>query len=278
MELIGLEEAAQRAGLHYMTVYRHVRTGRLPAVQRDGRWWVDPSDLPLLSERRRPGRSAGPARWNDARRRLVDRMLAADSGGAWTVVEQALTRGAAPADVYLRLLGPALQAVGEGWAEGELSVQDEHRATAVALRLAGRLAQLFVGRGTSKEGTVLLGGAPGDYHMLPVLMVADLLRSRHIKVVDLGANVPEEAFLEAAESIPDLRAVGISLSDAGRSQAAASLLTSLRRRHPGVLLLAGGPALLSRADAVALGADEWAPDGLAVADILQGVVAGEEKR
>ena len=40
-ELIELREAAERLGVHYMTAYRHVRTGRLPAVQRGGRWYMD---------------------------------------------------------------------------------------------------------------------------------------------------------------------------------------------------------------------------------------------
>ncbi|HUY60821.1 MAG TPA: cobalamin-dependent protein [Candidatus Dormibacteraeota bacterium] len=267
--LVGLEEAARRAGLHYMTVYRHVRTGRLPAVQRDGRWWVDPTDLTQLAVRGYPGRGAGPARWTDARRRLVDRMLAADHGGTWAVVEQALTRGASPADIYLRLLGPGLAEVGRRWADGVTTVQGEHRATAVAVRVVGRLAPRFVGSGTPGGGTVLLGGAPGDPHLLPVVMAADLLRSRHVRVLDLGADVPEESYLEAAATVPGVRAVGVSLSDSGRARAAAGVLRSLRRAHPGVLLLAGGPAVTDRNAALELGADGWAPDGLAAADLLQ---------
>lgn len=277
-ELIGLEEAAARAGLHYMTVYRRVRTGRLPAVQRDGRWWVDPAELARSDSRARPGRGGGPARWTAARQRLLDRMMAADPGGAWTVVEEMLARGAKPAEVHLRLLGPALGEVGRLWSTGAASVQDEHRATAVALRVAGRLSPLFAGRGTPGAGSVIIGGAPGDSHLLPVLMVADLLRSRHLRVLDLGANVPEASFLEAASAEADLRAVGISLSDSGRATAARSVFRSLRRRHPGLLLVAGGPALDRREDALALGADDWAPDGLGLAELIDARSARAESK
>lgn len=269
--LLGLDAAAQQAGLHYMTVYRHVRTGRLPAVQRGGRWWVSPADLDRLTTRGAPGRGGGPLRWADGRRRLVDRLLAADFGGTWTMVEQALAGGASPADVHVRLLGPALAEIGRRWAAGETTVEAEHRATAVAVRVVGRLAPRFLGRGTPGGGTVVLGGAPGDPHLLPVTMAADLLRSRHLRVLDLGANVPEASFLEAAAgaaAASDLRAVGVSLSDTGRARAAASVLRALRRAHPGVPLLAGGPALCDRDAALALGADVWAPDGLAAADLL----------
>jgi methanogenic corrinoid protein MtbC1 len=267
-QLIGLEEAAARAGLHYMTVYRRVRTGRLPAVQQEGRWWVDPAELARSQPRGRPGRGAGPARWLAARQRLVDRLMAADPGGAWAIIEEALTRGANPADVYLQLLGPALSEIGHLWSTGKATVRDEHQATAVALRLAGRLSPRFVGRGTPGTSSVIIGGAPGDPHLLPVLMVADLLRSRHLRVLDLGANVPEVSFLEAAASQPDLAAVGISLSDSGCAKAVSSVFRSLRRDHREVLLVAGGPALSSREEALGVGADEWARDGLDFADLI----------
>ena len=36
---VTLHEAAKRLGVHYMTAYRYVRTGRLPA-ERDGAHWL----------------------------------------------------------------------------------------------------------------------------------------------------------------------------------------------------------------------------------------------
>ena len=40
-----LPQVADKLGLHYMTVYRYVRTGRLPAKRVRGTWQVDPADL-----------------------------------------------------------------------------------------------------------------------------------------------------------------------------------------------------------------------------------------
>ena len=42
---ITLQEAADRLGVHYMTAYRYVRTGRLPAQRSGSQWLVDPKDL-----------------------------------------------------------------------------------------------------------------------------------------------------------------------------------------------------------------------------------------
>ena len=45
-----LAEAAQELGVHYMTVYRYVRTGRLPARQVAGEWQIEPADLARFRE------------------------------------------------------------------------------------------------------------------------------------------------------------------------------------------------------------------------------------
>jgi methanogenic corrinoid protein MtbC1 len=83
-------------------------------------------------------------------------MIAGDEAGAWAIVEAALASGAEAADVYLDVLLPALESVGDGWAAGRISVADEHRATVVAQRLIGRLGPRFARRGR-KRGVVVLG-------------------------------------------------------------------------------------------------------------------------
>ena len=43
-----LQEAAERLGVHYMTAYRYVRTGKLPAEKAGVHWMVDPADVDRL--------------------------------------------------------------------------------------------------------------------------------------------------------------------------------------------------------------------------------------
>ena len=42
---LSLHEAADLLGVHYMTIYRRVRLGILPARKIGGTWMVDPADL-----------------------------------------------------------------------------------------------------------------------------------------------------------------------------------------------------------------------------------------
>jgi excisionase family DNA binding protein len=171
--MLTLQEAADRLGVHYMTAYRYVRTGRLHATRDGGRWSVAPADVDALSDLRGEtpgltGRPQGSGHGADDgddgvdryRERLLGRLLAGDEAGAWRVVESALVARMRPDRAHLDLLAPCLREVGERWAAGTLSVGGEHVATVTAARLAARLAPLRARRGRTR-GTVVVAGAPG---------------------------------------------------------------------------------------------------------------------
>ncbi|HEY1278802.1 MAG TPA: B12-binding domain-containing protein [Acidimicrobiales bacterium] len=270
IETMNLSEAAARLGVHYMTAYRYVRLGQLPATQSNGRWVVRRD---AVDELRRTLASPPPAAVGSGRRRrgeLSDRLLRflreADEPGAWTVIERALATGYTPSELYLDLLAPALQTIGDQWANGEVKVDDEHKVTAVALRLVGRLGPRFVRRGR-KRGTVVLGAAPGDPHALPVAMLADIVRGRGYRVVDLGGNVPVQSYVDAGTSAERILAVGVSVSDASCLGAAADVVQAVHERL-GVPVLVGGPATDEQTGAH-VGSDGWAPDAEAAGDVIE---------
>ena len=120
MATVTLQEAADQLGVHYMTVYRYVRLGRLPAQKVGGTWEVEVADLEGI--RRGHDRSVRPRRPADWSKRLEVRLLEGDEAGAWGVLEAALASGTAPAEIYSEVLGPALASVGGRWHAGEISV------------------------------------------------------------------------------------------------------------------------------------------------------------
>ncbi len=215
---ITLQEAAQRLGVHYMTAYRYVRTGRLAAKREGARWIVDAADVEQLrAPTLRPRR--GQARV-EARSRLEDRLVAGDEAGAWAVVEAGLASGMDAADVHLDLLVPALRSIGDGWEAGRLTIADEHRASAVAGRVIGRLGPRFARRGR-KRGTVLVGAPANEEHALPSAILSDLLRGAGFEVIDLGADTPAESFAETARGANRLVAVLIAITGSGHERACA---------------------------------------------------------
>lgn len=268
-----LEGAARRLGVHYMTVYRYVRLGRLPADRWNGRWWVRREDVDQLAlASRTVRRGPGTRQWGPARQLLVERLVAGDLAGAWALAERSLAGGALPAEIYVQLLAPALHRIGEQWESGDLGIDLEHQATTVALRLMGRMGPCFTRRGPTAGGTVVLSGVPGDPHLIPVAMVADVLRSTGCRVVELGADVPQRSVLHAVEGAPDLHAVGLSSSVDAHAGAVRRLIRALHREHPGVPVVLGGPAVPTVEAARSLGADHWAGDAVEAARLLGGAV------
>ena len=255
-----LQEAADLLGVHYMTVYRYVRLGLLPAAKAGGTWRVSRSDLAeFQSASVRPPVGGGRRRapWAD---RLESRLIAGDSRGSWGVVEAALAAGADLDEVYLDILAPAMASIGSRWSQGELDVSVEHRATGIMMRILGRLGPRFVHRGRTR-GAVVIGAPAGERHSLPVAMLADLVRGGGWDVSDLGADVPDVSFVHAALNTPDLVAVGVSVTTPECLEPARSVLSALREAVSGVMLVVGGGAVRDEAHAAQLGADGCARSG-----------------
>jgi MerR family transcriptional regulator, light-induced transcriptional regulator len=241
-----LVEAAQRLGVHYMTVYRYVRTGRLPATKAAGQWRVAAADVESMRAGADGSDGAGRAvrprrRRADHAGRLEARLLAGDEAGAWAVIEGAMASGASPERIYLEMLAPVLASIGDRWATGELDVAREHQASAVATRLVGRLGPRFIRRGR-KRGTVVIGAAPDDSHGLPVAMLADLLRARSFDVVDLGADVPARSFAATVEGIERLVAIGICATTPRNRGNVVAAVEALRRVTDATIVIGGAGA------------------------------------
>jgi excisionase family DNA binding protein len=240
-DTITLQEAADRLGVHYMTAYRYVRTGKLPAAQEGREWRVEvravdelvgahPTDPP------RPRRSGSRA---DVTRRLADRLCANDEPGAWRIVEDVLVGGAEPPEVLVELVAPAMARVGDRWEAGKLTIADEHRATAVAHRVVGRLGPRFARRGR-RRGTVVLGAPEGDHHALPVAIAADVVRGRGFNVVELGSHTPAASFADAAGGRDDLVAVVVTMTAGSRPDAPVAIARVLRDAGVDAPVLVGG--------------------------------------
>jgi len=264
-----LQEAAELLGVHYMTAYRYVRLGVLPAEKVGGTWQVAAADLSAFREGAVlvPTPEPGTRRRAPWAARLEARLVAGDARGAWGVIEAALSAGADLDEIYLDVLSPALRNIGARWAAGELDISIEHRATGIAFRLLGRLGPRFARRGRSR-GTIVIGAPAGEHHSLPVAMLADLLRGEGWEVSDLGADMPTPSFIGSVLSTPGLVAVGVSVTSPDSLPAAAELISALRGAVPTVPIVIGGAAVDGRDHALALGATGWASSAADLATLL----------
>lgn len=194
-ELLTLQEAAERLSVHYMTAYRWVRKGDLPAFKTGGRLRVRLEDLErFLADRAvniamTRDTSAGQTDWLRHVDRLIASLLAGDASRARNDVQKVIADGATAGDVYVRLITPALHEVGEAWARGDIGVAEEHRASQICVTIVAQLSDMFRRRRPSR-GTAVTLTPPEERHALASAMVGDFLRAAGYDVHHLGAGVP----------------------------------------------------------------------------------------
>lgn len=264
-----LQEAAEALDVHYMTVYRYVRLGVLPARRRGRAWAVTQSDLDaFVLERSSEPVAAVLGRGSvDWALRLQRRLLVGDRLGAKNVVEASLAAGTDPVGVYVDVVAPAMQAIGDGWASGAVDVAEEHRASVVMGQVLAVLDSRFTRRGL-RRGVVVAGAVAGERHALPLRMVADVVRLSGYEVHDLGADVPVESFAHVAGTADPLVAVAVSSTTPGNEDAVRATVAAVRERVD-VPVLVGGGAVPDAEASAALGGDGWAPDARGVVGVLE---------
>ena len=272
---LSLHEAADLLGVHYMTVYRRVRLGMLSARKVGGTWMIDRADVeratttPERGRRRRGGSHPRVSTWQE---RLQARMLSGDVAGSWQVIEAAMTSGLEPDEIYVRVLAPALHAIGASWRSGDISIDQEHLASSVATTMIGRLSPRFAHPGR-KKGVVIVAMPPGERHGLGVAMLADILADAGYEVLNLGPDTPTASLTAAMRAAGSLAAVVVSVVDIERRAAAGRLLAAARRERPSVPRMVGGNAIPDERVALDLGADGWVGDPRGLGDLIEGLRA-----
>lgn len=265
---LNLKQAAVLLGVHYMTAYRYVRTGRLPAHRVAAGWVVDTDDLAAFVARSPEVPEVGAADW---RARLARTMARGDEPGAWRVIELALAAGHTPAECYLDLVVGAIDDVSNRSAEPEGPLAEEYLAVATATRLVARLGARFRRPGRNR-GTIVFGAARGENHLLPISVVADLVRLEGFSCLELGADVPPEAFADAATNAYRLVAVGIGVTRATNLGAVRDTVTALRAVDPAIPVVLGGQAATDPSTLERTGADAAAGSGRQALELFNELV------
>lgn len=100
--------------------------------------------------------------------------------------------------VCLDLFQKGLAIIGEGWYAGNVTVQQEHFASALAMR---RLEALMAATPPpTRPGRILVGCPAEEEHTLAPLMLSLLLRRRGWDILFLGANIPSQNFAATTQT------------------------------------------------------------------------------
>jgi methanogenic corrinoid protein MtbC1 len=183
---------------------------------------------------------------------VLDRARRFDRSGIEDILRRdAATRGLLP---FLEdRIVPLIQATGESWSTGDLTIRHEHFLSEVLHDLLRQL-RLDVAQGKSRSA-VVLATLPRELHTLGLEMVALLitLGGRDAKL--LGPQTPVEEIIRAAEAL-EAPAVGITVTPTTVDEETATQIRALRAGLPaktrlwlggdGASLLTGLPGNITR--------------------------------
>jgi methanogenic corrinoid protein MtbC1 len=194
-----------------LTISRAVDLWR--GIENEGR---DPLRVPEYSLTSNPMLSMQGEEVRSIRKGWVDSCLAFDERSAERALAQAFA--VYPVEtVCLEVLQKGLQMIGDGWYEGTVSVQQEHFASALAMRRVD--AMLGASPLPTRTGRILMACPPGEEHVFGQALLQLLLRRRGWETIYLGSNVP----LERLESSVEMVRPHLVILTAQRLQTAASL-------------------------------------------------------
>ncbi|MHA6525545.1 MerR family transcriptional regulator [Tessaracoccus sp. G1721] len=140
-------------------------------------------------------------------------------------------------DVADGWLLPSLVRIGEAWEAGELSVAQEHFASAGLMRA---ISATFDAAPVAATGpTVLVGLPPGDRHQIALLTFATCLRRRGVNVVYLGSDIPVDEWVRAADG-RRARAAVIGVTSERFVERAQAVVDGLAQVSPPLSVWVGG--------------------------------------
>lgn len=266
-----LHEVAEALCVHYMTVYRYVHEGHLPATKNGHGWIVQASDVRDFQRGANQavspfdgGKKAAP--WSV---RMLALLIDGNERGVVKLMESVLRSGNDLYFLYLDVLVPAMNAIGMKWSAGEIDIFIEHRASGIASRSAAQIGARFSKRGVHK-GTVLIGSPNGEHHVLGSQLLGDLISMEGWKVDNLGGDVPAESFACAAMQISDVVAVCIASTMSETLPAMSKSISKIKKvSNSSISCFAGGAAVLDLEHAKKLGADYWAGSPRTLIPLLQ---------
>jgi 5-methyltetrahydrofolate--homocysteine methyltransferase len=130
-------------------------------------------------------------------KKLYDAVLNGDAKTAVAITREAIDEQFDPIELISGTMVPAMDAVGKLYEEEEYFVPElllSARAMKGSMEL---LRPLLIERGARPAGTVAIGTVKGDLHDIGKNLVASLLEGGGFEVIDLGADVPPDKFIEA---------------------------------------------------------------------------------
>lgn len=190
---------------------------------------------------------------------FVQAILQGSRAAALNVVLEALKNGATAEDIYVDLLQEAMYRVGRKWENNEITVAQEHVATAITQYVVSVLYGQLPRKDTSR-GNVVITATQGEQHQVGPMMLADYLEQDGWNVRFLGANVPAKDIAKTVET-HQAEVLGISVTMLFSLPRVQEIIQLCREKCANLRVAVGGQAFRTNPELYReIGADGFATD------------------
>lgn len=202
---------------------------------------------------------------------LQDAIFKGNLNLAKSSVQSMIDAGENPQSIIDNNMVPAMEAIGKEFEEGRAFVPNlllAARAMKGALEL---LKPLMLAGQTATIGKVVIGTVKGDLHDIGKNLVASMLEGRGFEVVNLGADVSKEKFIEAAkENGADIICLSALLTTTMGYMK--EVVDAVKEAGLNVKIMVGG-APLNAEYAARIGADGYSSNANEAVDLAKSLIA-----
>jgi 5-methyltetrahydrofolate--homocysteine methyltransferase len=189
------------------------------------------------------------------------------------LTQQGLSEGLNAKQILDDGLMKGMEVVGVRFKAGDMFVPEVMRCARTMLNAMEILDPLLAETGAKMVGKVLVGTVKGDLHDIGKNLVGMMCRGAGFQVKDIGISVEPEAFVEAVKEFqPDI--VGMSALLTTTMRAMGDTIKALEEAgvRDSVKVMVGG-APVTKSFAEKIGANGYAPNAAAAADLAKKFVA-----
>jgi 5-methyltetrahydrofolate--homocysteine methyltransferase len=209
----------------------------------------------------------------DTLSKLTSAVIEGKMGDIAGLTEGALGEGLSAKDILDKGLIPGMDYVGAQMRKGEMYIPEVLLSARTMQGALTILRPKLLESGVKMTGKVVIGTVKGDLHDIGKNLVGMMLEGAGFEVVDLGNNVGPDAFIQAIkEQKPDLIGMSALLTTTMRAmQLTVNALKEAGVRDQVKVMVGGAP--LTQAFAAQIGADGYAPNASAAAELAKTLVA-----
>ncbi len=197
---------------------------------------------------------------------ISEKLQAGKANDVKALVQQAIDEGFSAQQILEEGLVSGMNVIGEKFKNNEVFIPEVLVAARAMNMGAALLKPLLVAEGVKASGKVVIGTVQGDMHDIGKNIVKMMMEGKGLDVIDLGADVSPQRFVETAknENAQIICCSALLTTTMGVMADVVKLAEEAGIRDRVKIMVGGAP--LSDAFCEQIGADAYSPDATSAAE------------